>query len=100
MTNEEMIKRINEIDEERERLKQEKGKYLRELETVKLKIQSTPRIVQYRIICNKVLEGNNSEIKLETLNSINHIDELEKFTINQLGDSKEVREELNKIRNN
>lgn len=37
MTNEEMIKRINEIDKEREQLKQEKGKYLRELETVKLK---------------------------------------------------------------
>lgn len=70
------------------------------IETVKLKIQSTPHIIQSRIICNKVLEGNNSEIKLETLNSVNHIDELEKFTINQLGDSKEVREELNKIRNN
>ena len=37
MTNEEMIKRINEIDKEREQLKQEKRKYLRELETVKLK---------------------------------------------------------------
>lgn len=37
MTNEEMTKRINEIDNEREQLKQEKEKYLRQLETVKLK---------------------------------------------------------------
>ena len=38
MTNEEMTKRINEIDNEREQLKREKEKYLRQLETIKLKI--------------------------------------------------------------
>ena len=37
MTDEEMTKRINEIDKEREQLKQEKEKYLRQLETVELK---------------------------------------------------------------
>ena len=36
MTDEEIKKRINEIDKEREQLKQEKEKYLKQIETVKL----------------------------------------------------------------
>lgn len=70
------------------------------IENLKLKIREIPNIIESRIICNKSLEGEKKDISLTSLHKINHIDELEKFVINQLGDTKDIRLELNKIRNN
>ena len=70
------------------------------IEELKLKLREIPNILESRIICNKMLEGSKKEINLTSLHKINHIDELEKFVINQLGDTKEIHAELNKIRNN
>lgn len=70
------------------------------IEELKLKIREKTNILESRIICNKMLEGAKKDISLTSLHKINHIDELEKFVINQLGDTKEIHAELDKIRNN
>lgn len=71
-----------------------------EIENVKNLIRQHSNIIESKITCVKSLEGAQEDIKLESINNVNHLDELEKFTINQLGDTKEVRKELNRIRNN
>ncbi len=70
------------------------------IEKLKLLIKDNPKIIESRIICDKTLEGDKNKISLNSLSEINHIEELEKFILNQLGSDEDVKEELNKIRNN